>query len=534
MKILFYVPDNQVTGNFMPQLWPFVLQALTPSEHSVTIIDGNAQHLSPAELVEFVRKEEIDLVGMGFMTRMAQAAYRTAAALRAETRVKIVMGGPHVTAVPGEPLGRDGLPRHADAVVVGEADEIWPQILRDVERGTLQDLYAPETINGKEVKPNLDRYPSIPWQEIDLTRFNLMRFVPLAFKKLLKRLRVPYDNLYSIPMETGRGCPYGCEFCTVTGFFGTSVRFRTNEDVVEEILRIKAMAKRTNGLATVFFVDDNLAINRNRTKSLLRHMIASDARIPWTGQISINLLEDEELVQLIAESGGRWIFMGLESVDPASLKVAHKEFNKPSQYKKVLNLLAKYNLYGITSFIYGMDGDTPGVARTTLDHIDSWPPGLSVFGLLTPYPHTPLYDRLIVEGRLTRPKHWLDFRAFKTAMEPKGMTPDEAEAEVRKSWSHCYSPATFRKTQKWMLENNKSFGAQLVVFIARMIFRGIYFPQMNRWSWVKMLGQNASTLASLIWSGWRATRSQKTRDKEPPQQPAPAVLEPEVEMEVEA
>jgi radical SAM superfamily enzyme YgiQ (UPF0313 family) len=186
------------------------------------------------------------------------------------------------------------------------------------------------------------------------------------------------------------------------------------------------MAKRTNGLATVFFVDDNLAINRQRTKSLLRHMIASDACIPWTGQISINLLEDEELVQLIAASGGRWIFMGLESVDPASLKVAHKEFNKPSQYKQVLNLLAKYNLYGITSFIYGMDGDQVGVSRTTLDHIDAWPPGLSVFGLLTPYPHTPLYDRLIVEGRLTRPKHWLTSAPLRRRSDSQRMTSDEA------------------------------------------------------------------------------------------------------------
>ena len=533
MRILFYVPDNQVTGNFMPQLWPFVLQSLTPPQHQVTIIDGNAQHLSPHELVQLVKEKQFDLVGMGFMTRMAQTAYRMAAALRAETKVPIVMGGPHVTALPDEPLGLTGLPRHADAVVVGEADEVWPQILRDAENGCLKRLYEPKVVNGKEVKPNLVRYPAIPWEQLDLTLFNLMRFVPGSVKKLLKRFGVGYDNLYSIPMETGRGCPYGCEFCTVTGFFGTSVRFRTNEDVVAEILRIKAMAKRTNGLATVFFVDDNLAINRQRTKSLLRHMIANDACIPWTGQISINLLEDEELVQLIAASGGRWIFMGLESVDPASLKVAHKEFNKPSQYKKVLNLLAKYNLYGITSFIYGMDGDETGVSRTTLDHIDAWPPGLSVFGLLTPYPHTPLYDRLIAEGRLTRPKHWLDFRAFKTALEPKRMTSDEAEAEVRQSWSHCYSPETFRRSQKWMLEHDKPFGAQLVFFVARMLFRGIYFPQMDRWSWMKLLAQNASTLASLLKSGWRSRRKIRPRQEEPPQEPATLVLDPD-EVEIEA
>ncbi len=503
MKILLYVPDNQVTGNFMPQLWPFVLQALTPPEHQVTIIDGNAQHLTPRQLIQLVRERQIDLVGIGFMTRMAQSAYLMASALRTETAVKIVMGGPHVTAVPDEPLGLTGQSQMADAVIVGEADEIWPQVLRDVENGCLQSRYGPALVNGKEVKPDLSNYPTISWDHLDMTLFNLMRFVPSGVKSMLRWFGFSYDNLYAVPMETGRGCPYGCEFCTVTGFFGTSVRFRSNEDVVSEIHRLKAMAKQNNGLAMIFFVDDNFAINRNRTKSLLRHMIANDACIPWTGQISINLLEDEELVQLIARSGGRWIFMGLESVNAASLKIAHKDFNKPSQYKKVLELLAKYNLFGITSFIYGLDGDTVGISDSTLGEIESWPPGLSVFGLLTPYPQTPLYDRLITEGRLTRPKHWLDFKAFKTALTPKSISPEEAENEIRQSWTHCYSPETFRKTQKWMLDNKKSFGLQLMLFVARMLFRGIYFPQTKRKAWLRLLWWNIPTLGSLAWAGWK-------------------------------
>jgi radical SAM superfamily enzyme YgiQ (UPF0313 family) len=510
MRILFYVPDNQVTGNFMPQLWPFVLQALTPNEHEVTIIDGNAQHLSPRELVQFITDRQIDLVGMGFMTRMAQKAYRVADAIRQATRVPIIMGGPHVTALPGEPLGLTGEPQHADSVAVGEADEVWPSILRDAASGNLQRMYQPENANGKEIKPSLDNYPAIPWEQVDLTRFNLMRFVPENVKRLLRHLGFTYDKVYAIPMETGRGCPYGCEFCTVTGFFGTSVRFRKNEDIVAEIHRLKAMAKRNNGLPMVFFVDDNFAINRTRTKSLLRAMIENDACIPWTGQISINLLQDEELVQLIAASGARWIFMGLESVDAESLKLARKEFNKPGQYQAVLNGLAKYNLYGITSFIYGLDGDAPGVSRQTVAQIDQWPPGLSVFGLLTPYPATPLYDRLLAEGRLTRPRHWLDFQAFKTAYTPKNMTPEQAEAEVRRSWQHCYSPAAFRRAQRWMLANQKSFGYQLMVFVSRLLFRGIYFPQMNRWSWIKLLAQNARTVASLAHSGWSAQRRAKS------------------------
>ncbi len=506
MHILLYVPDNEVTRNFIPQLWPFLLQALTPKEHQVTIIDGNAQHLRPHELVQFIERERVDLVGMGFMTRMAQSAYRMAASIRQATSVPIVMGGPHVTAVPDEPLGRTGQPQYADAVVVGEADYTWPEVVRDATLGNLQQVYRPATIDGEEAKPTLADYPGIPWEDVDLSLFNLMRFVPPAVKRLLRRLGFTYDNVYAIPVETGRGCPYGCEFCTVTGFFGNNIRYRGNGDVVAELLRLKAMAKQRNGLPMVFFVDDNLAINRTRTKSLLREMIRRDACLPWTGQISINLLQDEELVQLIAASGGRWIFMGLESVDPGSLKLARKEFNKPSQYAAVLNTLAKYNLYGITSFIYGLDGDGPGVSNDTVAQIDQWPPCLSVFGLLTPYPATPLYDRLQAEGRVTRPQHWLDFRPFKTAYLPSGLTPEEAEAEVRKSWQHCYSPTAFRRAQQWMVRNEKSFGYQLMLFVSRLLFRGIYFPQMNRWSWIKLLAQNTPTLWSLFHSGLRAQR----------------------------
>src|SRR2546425_261117 len=128
MHILLYVPDNQVTNNFIPQLWPFVLQKLTPRQHRITIIDGNVLHYEPDELVDFILQNKVNLVGMGFMTRMAQKAYRMAAAIREATTVPIIMGGPHVTEVP-EPLGLTGHPQYADGVVLGEADETWSQVL---------------------------------------------------------------------------------------------------------------------------------------------------------------------------------------------------------------------------------------------------------------------------------------------------------------------------------------------------------------------------------------------------------------------
>ena len=143
MKILLYNPDNGVTRNFMPHLWMFLLQALTPPGHEVILIDGNAQAMNEEELVRYVREQGVGLVGIGAMTRMVAKAYRMADALRA-AGILVVMGGPHVTEVPDEALGRDGGPRHADAVALGEADETWPQIVEDAARGQLKDVYLPE------------------------------------------------------------------------------------------------------------------------------------------------------------------------------------------------------------------------------------------------------------------------------------------------------------------------------------------------------------------------------------------------------
>src|SRR5450631_4328345 len=405
MRILLYNPDNGVTRNFMPHLWMFLLQSLTPPGHEVLLIDGNAKPMDEVQIAQYVRDEKIDLVGIGAMTRMIAKAYRIADSIRA-IGVPVVMGGPHVTELADEALGRDGGPRHADAVALGEADETWPQIVNDAARGELKEVYIPVDETGKERKPSLKQYPVIPWQSIDLEQFNL---VPKAAKAMLQKVGEGWGTFRIIPVESGRGCPYGCEFCTVTGFFGDSIRFRTNQSIVDELLLLKERARVSKGKIAVFFVDDNFAINAKRTKSLLRDIIAAGAQTSWVGQISANLLRDEELVDLIAASGGKWIFIGMESLDPANLASVNKSFNKPSEYATVLRKLAQRNVYCITSFIFGLDNDTTGVAERTLAAMREWPPVLPVFGQITPFPATPLYDRLAKEGRLTRPKHWRPF-----------------------------------------------------------------------------------------------------------------------------
>jgi radical SAM superfamily enzyme YgiQ (UPF0313 family) len=510
MKILLYNPDNGVTRNFMPHLWMFLLKAITPPEHEVILIDGNARPMNQEELVRFVVEQEIGLVGIGAMTRMIARAYRMADAIRA-VGVPVVMGGPHVTELPDEALGRDGGPRHADAVALGEADETWPRIVEDAAAGHLKEIYAPVDGAGKERKPSLQPYPEIPWETYDLEQFDM---VPKFARPLLKRYGSGWQSIHVIPMESGRGCPYGCEFCTVTGFFGDSIRFRSNESVVNELLRLKRHARQNRSQVIVFFIDDNFAINIKRTKSLLRDIIAADAQLPWMAQISANLLRDEELVDLIAASDGQWVFIGMESIDTENLADMNKSFNKPAEYATVLNRLAQRNIYAVTSFIIGMDNDTPGVADRTLEQIKTWPPGLPIFGQLTPFPSTPLYKRLKESGRLTRPKHWMEFAPYQMAHTPLKMTIAQTQEELDKAWAKSYSPEANERAINSIQDQPLDY--RVIHLIMRLFFRGIYFPQMTKRAWLKQLANNRRAIYRLAKEGvgkWRSARRKKSESQ---------------------
>jgi radical SAM superfamily enzyme YgiQ (UPF0313 family) len=492
VKILLYNPDNGVTQNFMPHLWMFLLQALTPSGHEVVLIDGNTQPMDDSELVQFVLEQQIALVGIGAMTRMIAKAYRVADAIRA-AGIPVVMGGPHVTEVPDEALGRGGGQRHADALALGEADETWPRIVEDAARGELKEVYLPVDAFGQERKPTLRDYAAIPWDSIDLRQFNR---IPGFLRPVMRLFGAQWETFHIIPIESGRGCPYGCEFCTVTGFFGDSIRFRSNQSIVDEMLMIKERARGSRGQAAVFFVDDNFAINIKRTKALLRDIIAAGAELSWVGQISANLLRDEELLDLIAESGGKWIFIGMESLDPANLASVAKSFNKPADYAGVLEALARRHIYAITSFIFGLDNDSVGVAERTLAEMRAWPPGLPVFGQITPFPATPLYERLRKEGRLTRPKHWLEFAPFQMAHTPLKISISAVQDEVRYAWTNSYSPDAIERALESIADEPAAY--KISHLMSRLFFRGIYFPQKGGWNWFKLAVRNRGAIGRVV------------------------------------
>src|SRR6185503_2542762 len=222
-------------------------------------------------------------------------------------------------------------------------------------------------------------------------------------------------------------------------------------------------------------------------------------QLPWTAQISANLLRDEELVDLIAASGGKWIFIGMESLNAANLSDVNKSFSKPEEYDAVLNRLAKRNIYAITSFILGLDNDTPGVADRTLQHIEQWPPTLPVFSPLTPLPGTPLYSRLLTEGRLTRPKHWLNFAQYKISHTPLKMTIDQAHAELDQAWRRTYSPQRNKQVVDLLSQRDLDIGA--THFLMRLFFRGIYVPQMTTAAWIRLIFQNRKSVFTLVRKG---------------------------------
>ena len=222
---------------------------------------------------------------------------------------------------------------------------------------------------------------------------------------------------------------------------------------------------------------------------------------------------------LIAASGGKWIFIGMESLDAANLSDVNKSFNKPGEYAAVLDRLAKRDIYAITSFIFGLDNDTAGVAERTLRQIEMWPPGLPVFSALTPLPGTPLYTRLETEGRLTRPRHWLDFAPFKLAHSPLKITVTEAQKEIDKAWRGSYSSERNEKVVNELIQENPGISAMHL--LARLCFRGIYVPQMTRMAWFNLILQNRRSIFTLLRTA--IAKYREAHDRQTDKVTAPAI-----------
>ncbi|MCL4467123.1 MAG: B12-binding domain-containing radical SAM protein [Chloroflexi bacterium] len=402
MKLLLIAPSwidpelNRNSGfSFLPPLSLGILAALTPPDWEVRILDQNFERVDydyPA-----------DLVGITLLTGLAPRAYAMADRFRAQGR-KVVLGGIHATALPEEAA------QHADSVVVGEAENLWPQVVSDLLAGSLRPVYRADARPDLAhwVRPRRELFPSRGFWLTTAT-------------------------------QTTRGCPFRCNFCSVTQFFGHTYRFRPVPDVVDEVAGM--------GSRLVGFLDDNIVGNTRRAKELFRALIP--LRIRWMSQGSLTMAEDEELLTLAERSGCIGMFVGLESINPAALASLGKPINIVSRYEAAIKRLHDHGIAVEGAFMFGLDEDDESVFERTLDFARQVRLELAQFAVLTPFPGTPLYSQMDAAGRIID-RDWGNYNARDVVFRPKGMAPERLKEGVDWSWREFYSlPSTLRQLGLW-------------------------------------------------------------------------------------
>jgi radical SAM superfamily enzyme YgiQ (UPF0313 family) len=334
----------------------------------------------------------VDLVGLTVITGTAKRAYDLADHFR-ERGAKVVLGGPHVTLIP-----EDAQP-HADVVVVGYAEDSWPRLLRDAAAGNLQARYDQSS-------------------DLDLADR------PFARRELLPSHRYLTSNVF----EATRGCIHNCDFCVVPTAWGRKPYQKPVQDVIGDI--------RQHGARKVIFVDLNLIADRAYAVALFKALIP--LAIQWYGLATVLLVDDPELLELAARSGCQGLLMGLESISPLNLRNSHKGFNAPERFANVVSLLHQHGIALQGCFVFGLDHDEPDVFLKTAEFAVEAKIDLPRFAIVTPFPNTQLYKRLVAEGRILT-KNWELYDGQHVVFRPAKLSVEELQCGTEAAWKHAYS-----------------------------------------------------------------------------------------------
>ncbi len=398
MRIAFIIPrwpkDSfwDVIAFKFPLLSTSLLAGLTPSHHQMSIIDES--------LSEIDFNQEVDVVAITAITPLAPRGYEIADQFREKGR-KVVMGGIHVSWLPEEAKA------HSDSVVIGEADEIWVDILTDMEKGEPKPFYRQK-------------------DKTDLSH------LPLPRRDLFPQRGYLFHNL----IQTTRGCPYDCEFCSVTALHGRSYRMRPIAQVEKEIQSLD------RSKAYIFFVDDNLVGNLSHAKELLTML--SHYHLRWVSQGPIHLAEDKELIPLMAKAGCHGLFIGFESLREENLTLMGKRINRIEAYERGIQKLHDAGIGVYASFVFGYDYDDPSVFDEFLEFAERNRIEGAFLPILTPFPGTRIYERLKKEGRLLT-EDWSKYDMATVVFQPKRMTVEELQEGFWKVNRSFYSVSSILK-----------------------------------------------------------------------------------------
>jgi len=438
MKIKLIAPHEQredtLSSSFKLQRVNLpLLAALTPLCHTVTIVD---EAFAPDDT-----DQDVDLVGITVMTDLVLRAYDIADTYRRKA-VKVVMGGIHPTVLPDEAL------EHADAVVVGEAEDIWPRLVSDAASGQMQRLYRAGKMTDLQClpKPRRDLFPGTKGKG----------YIPIP-----------------IGVETSRGCPYDCEFCSIGRTLGHQYRVRPVQEVIAEIESIDSRH--------LFFVDDALGLNRNVAKKLFTEMIP--LRRLWLGQGTVSLAEDLELLRLMRRSGCLGLLIGFESVQQGTQNEVKKIKNLKIDFYEAMRRFHGEGFGILGTFVFGFDYENEDVFEQTLEFIMRSRMDSVELRILTPLPGTRLYERLLSEGRLFVRDWWLRGYPPDTLLfQPKGMTADELISGFARLNRQAYSFGAMTKRFFGMSPWKRTlFGCQVYavinLFTRKRYFKGLRNPQ---------------------------------------------------------
>ncbi len=413
------------TGALFPPLNLATLAALTPPEHEVVIDDGCVGPVTATE--------SADLVAMTAMTAQAPEAYRLADEYRSRG-IPVVLGGIHPSMCPDE------AGEHADTVVLGEADRLWPDLVRDFANGKSKARYHdPEPVDLADVV--------IPRRD----------------------LLDPSGYICFNSVQTTRGCPFDCNFCSVTTMSGVKYRFRPVEKVIEELRAIDARS--------IYFVDDNIIGNPKKAKELFKAL--APLKRKWASQVTINFARDKELMRLARESGCQGVFIGFETTSDKSVRDAGKGVNRPKEYLRDIGRIREAGIKVWGSFIFGFDNDDLDVFQHTLEFVEKAKLEFAQFSLMTPLPGTALYRQFEEEQRFVH-RDWEKYDLGSIVFRHPLLTAKRLHFEKNRAYRRFYSIRSMIKRNG--LPKNKS---DLFVWISNLAVRGLLNQRWGNdyWAW---------------------------------------------------